>query len=256
MKLVLFLAALSSLVLTKEDNERMSKAKACLKNYGKLSAHNLKHIEIQKVMYKMTETIKQLKEHSPEDKEYAELKQQLEEDALILRKDKAVVEYLKSIKQNCNPEDEKLLQKLNVEQSEEVEKELEKAEENEKKAGRKNPKNLKMGARQVGRTIAGIGAFGLGIAISAIPTLIMFPICLVPSVIIILLTLASVIVIDKIERAQSDDDDDVSVAGLLSMIFMPLGATFGMVCMYPALYPAFYGHKVYKRLTNKSVEMF
>ena len=143
------------------------------------------------------------------------------------------MEAFKGIREYCHPEDAELLQKLNVQDSEETEKKL---EEEEKKGHQSNPNrklvhNLKSGfGKKVKHSLAATSV-AIGLAFSAVPALLLLPICLVPVAISTIIGVAGYFFWDAKAKQKDEPLGELCMA-VISIVF-PI-AVAG-VCFSPAL---------------------
>ena len=97
------------------------------------------------------------------------------------------------------------------------------------------------------RNVVAGGIFGTGAAISALPTILLFPICLVPGVIIFVVSMA--LVIKGMYDASKDDD---GTSGLLLLLPFAFGGAGTLICLTPALLPGGIGYFLAKTIAPKN----
>ena len=113
-----------------DKGEAIKKATACLHNYRKVIQHNVSDshfreqiktsISAQKKLHNLS---LKLKEGVSDNREgFKEANKEFENAILEMRKDKQASKYFEKISQNCNPQQEFMMQELNTEESEEFEK--------------------------------------------------------------------------------------------------------------------------------------
>ena len=129
-----------------------------------------------------------------------------------------------------------------MEQAEEFEQEYEKLEKEKK------PHNLKSGKVDEARVVVGKGLKGIGAAISALPVLLLAPICLVVGVITALIGIAVTI------AAVLSMKDPVS--GLIIVLPLFIADRVGLICLSPALLPYGIGYGLNKLIAPKAIEQF
>ena len=254
------------------DDSKVTSAKRCLKSYGNLTAYNLKHLESQKNfanIFSIREKIEKLTPENSEEKKalFEEIKSTVDN----MKTHKVVVEYLEEIKEHCNPEDSHLLEKLNIEASQEFEEKEEEKELNMKEGRRlhyspgqvvvhelKKVKKIKK-IRKICKlkNVPTIAAAGVSIALTAVPALVLLPICLIPAVLSSIIGIAGFLfgAFWGLNYAESGDGAFHIFFQLLSLA-VPL--VVNMICFAPALIIgsplllATYGvNKISKKISKK-----
>ena len=134
-----------------------------------------------------------------------------------------------------------------MELAEEYEKEIEKQEK--VKTHPKLPHNLKGAKIDMVRSLVGTGLFGVGVAISAVPTLILLPICIVPTIILAVVGVA----LFMYELMADGDEDKGGFSGLILLLPVMGAGVVGLVCLAPALLPAGIGIVLNKIISPNDV---
>ena len=161
-----------------------------------------------------------------------ELLHKFEETVDLMKSQEPLMEALKGIKEFCNPKDAELLQELNVKESEEEAKKIEEEEEHSHHPDVTHRHNLREG---FGNTVKhGLAATtaAVGLAVSAIPALVMLPICLIPVTIASLIGIIGAIHWEKKGRTNGSDAfvELTLMFGYISIPFVVAG-----VCFSPAI---------------------
>ena len=106
-----------------DEGETKSNARKCLNSYGSLAFHNLKHIDTQKLFAEIIMNGKKLVEHDEGNEKHREAKKKVVKALNELKKDKKALHYMEIMANYCDTKDIHLLEKLQNEEVEELEKE-------------------------------------------------------------------------------------------------------------------------------------
>ena len=107
-----------------------------------------------------------------------------------------------------------------------------------------------MGKREAVRALVGAVLFGAGVLISTIPTLLLFPICLIPATIVAIIGIAGY-------TAYAITSREKHGAGIIESVIIgvtvpiAVSAVVGLVCLAPALLPGGIGYMMSKAIKPK-----
>ena len=147
-----------------------------------------------------------------------------------MKSQEPLMEAFKGIKEYCHPEDAELLQKLNVQDSEETEKKLEE-QERQSNSNRKLVHNLKSGiGKKVKHSLAATSV-AIGLAFSAVPALLLLPICLIPVTIATIIGIAGFFFWMVVEERNGDFLD----YALEQVISLAIPVVVAGICFSPAI---------------------
>ena len=238
---------LCNLVQCHDDPEKVVKARACLKNYGQLILHNVAHINSQKLLFSILENSKRLKKLTPEQEEYKVIQREINSDIAKLAEDKVGARLYEEISLYCDPKEEKLLQRVNVQESEEQDREVEKADHAQEQ---EKPHNLKMSKTDRVRTAVGKAVSITGSLVAVPPVILMLPICITAGIIGAIVTIGKGIKKERESKkralARGKEYDDSENAGI---VYETIG--MGFYTAYLCLTPALLSHKFGKFLSKK-----
>ena len=243
----------SACICKDKDSKNISQGKLCLESYGKLALHNLKHITAQKNIMEVVINRQKLEKLEKGSRGYREAETKILEALRSLSKDSKAVEHMESMKKHCNPEDSHLLEELNVEEVEAFEKKAEAEEKLSHKPAQ--PRNLRGGKTNFVRNATAFGALATGVAFSVVPTMLLLPICLVPTAIAFVLSVIGIISILKNEdRKEPNRDTSGDVAAIILIPIVTAGV--GLICLAPALIPGGIGYVLAKLIAPEKTEHF